>query len=193
MEFYKLIQTRETIRIYDTDRKIDKEVINRILEAGRLAPSASNRQPWTFLVVSSDNKLEEVKACYPREWFLKAPHVIAVVGDKARAWVRPADGYNSIETDLAIAMDHMILAAENEGIGACWIIAFDYEKLSKALELKQNEVVYCIAAMGYPPEGFQKHENKKRKPLKEIVRYLYKFLLCKLPINKFAGRKLSHP
>ncbi len=172
MEFYKLIQTRETIRSYDPDRKVDKEVLNRILEAGRLAPSASNRQPWTFLLVSSDNKLKEVKASYPREWFLKVPHILVVVGDKTKSWVRPADGYNFIETDLTITMDHMMLAAENEGVATCWIAAFDYEKLARAIELKENEVIYCIASMGYPPEGFHKHGNKKRKPLEEIVRYL---------------------
>ncbi len=170
MEFYELIQTRETIRSYDPDRKIDKDVLNRILNAGRLAPSASNRQPWTFVLVSSENKLKEVKASYQRDWFQKVPHVLAVVGNKSKSWVRPYDGYNSIELDVAIAMDHMVLAAENEGVATCWIIAFDYQKLAKALGLKENEVVYCITPLGYPPEGFQKHGNKKRKPLEETVK-----------------------
>ena len=170
MEFYELIQTRETIRSYDPDRKIDEDVLNRILNAGRLAPSAANRQPWTFVLVSSENKLKEVKASYPRDWFQKVPHVLAVVGNKSKSWVRPYDGYNSIETDLAIAMDHMILASENEGVATCWIIAFDYQQLTHALGLKENEVVYCITPLSYPPEGFQKHGNKKRKPLEEIVK-----------------------
>lgn len=170
MEFYELIQTRETIRSYDPDRKVDEDVLNRILNAGRLAPSASNRQHWTFVLVSSENKLKEVKASYPYDWFQKVPHVLAVVGNKSKSWVRPYDGYNSIETDLAIAMDYMILASENERVATCWIIAFDYQKLAKALGLKENEVVYCITPLGYPPEGFQKHGNKKRKPLEEIVK-----------------------
>ncbi len=170
MEFYNLIRTRETIRSYDPDRKIDKDVLNRILNAGRLAPSAANRQPWTFVLVSSENKLKEVKASYPRDWFQKVPHALAVVGNKSKSWVRPYDGYNSIELDVAIAMDHMVLAAENEGVATCWIIAFDYQKLAKALGLKENEVVYCITPLGYPPEDFQKHGNKRRKPLEEIVK-----------------------
>ncbi len=170
MEYYNLIENRETIRNYDATKKIDDEVLNRILNAGRLAPSASNRQPWTFVLVSSHKKLTEVKAAYQREWFQKAPCIIVVTGDKTKSWVRPKDGYNSIETDLAIAVDHMILAAENEGLGACWIIAFDYELLAKAIGLKENEVVYSMAALGYPPDDFKKTGRKIRKPLDEVVK-----------------------
>ena len=165
-----MIRSRESIRNYDPERKVPEEVLSRILEAGRLAPSAGNRQPWTFILVSSDAKLREVKESYSRAWFHDAPHVLAVVGDKTKSWVRPYDGYNSIETDLAIAMDHMILAAENEGAGTCWIIAFDYDKLAVALGLSENEVVYCITPLGYPKAGFRKKENKTRKPFGEIVK-----------------------
>jgi len=170
MEFYNLIEQRESQRNYDPLKKIPDKVLNRILNAGRLAPSASNRQPWTFVLVSSDEKLEEVKECYPRSWFQDAPHILVVVGNQSKSWVRPYDQYNSIETDLAIAMDHMILAAENEGVGACWIIAFDYETLAKAIGLKENEVIYCITPLGYPREGYQRHGNKIRKSIEEIVR-----------------------
>ena len=169
MEYYKLIENRETLRSYDPAKKVDKDVLMRILNAGRLAPSAANRQPWKFILVLSDEKLKEIKACYQREWFQNAPHILIVVGDKTKSWVRPYDGYNSIETDLAIAMDHMVLAAENEGVGACWIIAFDYDCLAKALNLTENEVVYCITPLGYPPSGYQKKGNKIRKHLNEVV------------------------
>ncbi len=171
MEFYELLRNRETIRHYDPSRKVPREVLLRILEAGRLAPSAANRQPWTFVLISSEEKLREVKACYPREWFQQVPYVLAVTGDKTRSWVRPSDGYNSIETDLAIAMDHMVLAAENEGVAACWIIAFDPERLRSVLGLGEHEVVYCITPLGYPPEGFRKKGNKVRKPMKEVVKW----------------------
>ncbi len=169
MEFYDLIKTRESIRDYDPDKPVSKEVLNRILEAGRLAPSASNRQPWTFVVVSSNEKLREVGECYKKDWFRQAPHILVVVGDRSKSWVRGYDGYNSIETDLAIAMDHLILAAENEGAGTCWIIAYDYEKLAKAIGLKEHEVIYSITPLGYPHDGFKKRGHKIRKPLKEIV------------------------
>lgn len=172
MEFYDLIKTRESIRDYDPDKPVQKEVLMRILEAGRLAPSAANRQPWTFVLVSSKKKLEEVRACYQRDWFKQAPHILVVVGDKSKSWVRAYDSYNSIETDLAIAMDHIILAAENEGVGTCWIIAFDFEKLAKAMDLKENEVIYCISPLGYPHDGFQKKNKKIRKSFEEVVRFV---------------------
>ena len=172
MEFYQLIKTRESIRDYDPEKPVSKEVLERILGAGRIAPSAGNRQPWTFIVVSSPEKLKEVRPCYPREWFQQAPHILVVLGDKTKSWVRGYDGYNSIETDLAIAMDHMILAAENEGVGTCWIIAFDYDKLADAIGLKENEVIYCITPLGYPHDGFQKKGNKIRKPLEDVVRWI---------------------
>ncbi len=172
MEFYKLIEQRETLREYDPGRKVPDEVLKRILNAGRLAPSAANRQPWTFILVSSENKLKEVKESYQRNWFQNAPHILIVKGDKTKTWIRQYDGYNPIETDLAIAMDHMILAAENEGVGACWVIAFDYNKLSKAIDLKENEVVYCITPLGYPPEGYKRKGRKIRKEFDEIVKVI---------------------
>lgn len=172
MEFIELISKRESIRDYSPEKSVNRDILLKILEAGRLAPSAANRQPWRFLVVSSPEKLEEVRKCYHREWFKKAPHVLVIVGKKSEAWVRGYDGYNSIETDLAIAMDHIILAAENEGVGTCWIIAYEYEKLAKAIGLKNDEVLYCITPLGYPREGFRKKGNKIRKPLNEIVQFM---------------------
>ncbi len=69
-------------------------------------------------------------------------------------------------------MDHMILAAANEGVGTCWIIAFDYDKLAKAVGLKENEVIYCITPLGYPHDGFQKKGQKIRKSLEKVVRWI---------------------
>ena len=172
MEFYNLIRARESVRDYDPQKLVSNDVLHRILEAGRLAPSAANRQPWKFVVVSSPEKLKEVRECYHKDWFGQAPHVLVVVGDRTRSWVRQYDGYNSIETDLAIAMDHMVLAAANEGVATCWIIAFDYGKLAKALGLREQEVVYCITPLGYPHDGFRKNGQKIRKPLDEVVRFI---------------------
>jgi nitroreductase len=172
MEFYDLVKARESIRQYDSARPVEREKLMRILDAGRLAPSAANRQPWRFLVVSSERMLKEVRACYQRDWFSRAPHILVVTGRKDDAWVRQYDGYNSLETDLTIAMDHMILAAENEGIGACWIAAFNPEILRDALSLKHDEVVYAITPLGYPPRGFSKKGHKDRKPLGNIVFFL---------------------
>ena len=172
MDFYDLIRNRESIRSYDPDRPLDKDTLYRILEAGRLAPSAVNFQPWRFLVISSDEMLVKIRPCYGRDWFSDAPHVLVVVGYPDQAWVREKDGYNSLETDLTIAMDHMILAAEFEGVGTCWVGAYDPDMLREVLSLKDNEIVYSITPLGYPKERFEKKGNKKRKPIDEIVEIL---------------------
>ena len=172
MDFYDLISKRESVRDYDPIRKIEDKVLNKILNAGRLAPSASNRQPWTFLLVSSKEKLEKVRTCYQKQWFHSAPYILIIIGDKSKSWVRLADGYNSIETDLTIAMDHIILAAEYENVGTCWIEAYDPKILSEAISLKVNEVIFSITPLGYQNEGYKKHGKKERKPFEEIVRII---------------------
>jgi nitroreductase len=171
MDYLDLIRGRESVRSYDPARPVDRAVLQRILEAGRIAPSAANRQPWRFLLVSSREVLAKVRRCYSKTWFQDAPHVLAVTGRVGEAWTRQ-DGYNSIETDLAIAMDHMILAAENEGVGTCWIAAFDPMVLRSALSLGSDDRVYAITPLGYPKPGFAKKGQKQRKTLQEVVRYL---------------------
>ena len=163
---------RESIRSYDPGRPVAATTLVRILEAGGLAPSAANRQPWEFLVVQSPEALAKVRPCYARSWFLDAPQVLAVVGFKDRAWVRKCDGYNSLETDLTIAMDHLILAADHEGVATCWIANFDPQRLREALDLGPNQEVFAITPLGYPRADFIRESVKQRKALEEIVRYL---------------------
>jgi nitroreductase len=171
MEFTRVITGRESIRSYDPTRPLDKAVLERILDAGRIAPSAANRQPWRFVVVSSREVLAQVRRCYQKPWFQDAPHILAVTGRTSEAWSRQ-DGWNSIETDLAIALDHMVLAAENEGVGTCWIAAYDPAILRSALGLSSEEKVYAVTTLGYPRPGFAKKGQKQRKALHEVVKYL---------------------
>jgi nitroreductase len=172
MEYTTLINTRESVRSYDPSRPVPDDILRKILDAGRLALSAANRQPWKFLVISSPEMLEKVRACYNHDWFRDAPHVIVVMGLKERAWSRSFDGYNSVETDTAIAMTHIILAAENEGVGACWIAAFDPMKLREALSISGNQEVFGITPLGYPRQEFRKTGMKKRKTFEEVVEFL---------------------
>jgi nitroreductase len=172
MEYTELIHCRESIRNYDPDRPVLREILERILDAGRMAPSACNYQPWKFLVISSSAMLEKVRDCYQRDWFGDAPHILVILGLKDQAWKRSYDGYNSIETDIAIAMTHIILAAENEGIGACWVAAYDPALLKEAINPGENQVIFGITPLGYPKAGFQKTLMKKRKSLEEIVDFL---------------------
>lgn len=172
MEFYDLIRTRESVRNYDPDRPVPKEILDRILYAGRLAPSACNIQPYKFLVISSYEKLEKVRACYNRDWFKDAPQILIVIGLRNEAWNRSYDGYNSIETDVAIALTHIILAAENEGVGTCWIAAYNPLVLREALNINENKLIFGITPLGYPKPWFNKTLNKKRKTIEDIVEFL---------------------
>lgn len=170
MSFHKLIAERESIRTF-SNKKISDKVLRRILEAGRLAPSAANKQPWSFLLVSSDEMKAKIHKAYRGEWLREAPHILIVVGRQSEAWTR-RDGYNSLETDLTIAMTHMILAAESESIATCYLAAFDEKILREALNLSDDEKVFAITPLGYTPEGFVKQGEKKRKAFDEVVRYL---------------------
>ncbi len=171
MDFARVIAGRESIRSYDPTRPLDKTILEKILDAGRIAPSAANRQPWRFIVVSSREMLNQVRRCYQKPWFQDAPHILVVVGRTSEAWSRQ-DGWNSIETDLAVAMDHMILAAENEGVASCWVAAFDPAVVRSALGLGSDERVYVMSPLGYPRPGFAKKGQKQRKTLAEIVKYI---------------------
>ncbi len=172
MDFYELIRQRESIRSYDPERKVPDHILKNILNAGRLAPSAANRQPWQFILVSTEDMLEKIRPCYSGDWFYNAPHILIIKGKRNDAWTRSYDRYNSLETDLTIAMDHMILAAECEGISSCWIAAFNPVILKDSLMLADDETVFAITPLGYSPEGFVKKGVKSRKSLEEIVTYL---------------------
>jgi nitroreductase len=172
MEFSQLILSRESIRDYDPEKPLPGEVLEKILDAGRLSLSAANHQPWELMVIRSPEMLEKVRACYHRPWFKEAPVILVPVGIKDKAWIRSFDQYNSLETDMAILMTHIILAAENEGVGACYIEAYNPAILRKALDLNENQVVYGITPLGYPHDGFVKRGNKTRRGFGEVVRYL---------------------
>jgi len=172
MEFYDLIKKRCSVRNYDINKTISEETIQKILNAARLAPSAANRQPWKILIISTPEKLNEIKKCYNKPWFHNAPHILVVKGKISEAWHRSYDNYNSLETDLSILMTYIILAAANEGVGTCWIANFDPNILKNVLNLSDDEKVYGITPLGYPIEGEVYDENKIRKSIKEIVEFL---------------------
>jgi len=171
VEFRDLVRARSSVRDYDPSRPVARPVLERILEAGRLAPSAANRQPWKFLVISTPEALAGVRGGYVRQWFHDAPQVLAVVGSAKAAWTRQADGWNSLETDLAIAMDHLVLAAANEGVGTCWIANFQPDVLRMALHLREDERVFSVTPLGYPRQGVDAERLKERKAFDEVVEY----------------------
>jgi len=167
LEFYDVVRKRRSIRRYKPD-PVKEDKLTRVLEAGRLAPSAANRQPWHFIVVRDPKVREALRAAYDRDWFVNAPVIIVVCADPTKAWVR-ADGEEYWKVDAAIAMEHIVLAATNEGLGTCWIAAFNEEAVKKVLNIPKHVRVVAMTPLGYPDEV--KGEVVSRKSLNEIVHY----------------------
>ena len=166
MEFAELIQTRYSVRAYKPD-PVEEEKLQGVLQAARLAPTAANRQAIQFVVVRTSGREEELGRIYDRDWFAVAPIVICACGIPAENWVRK-DGKNYNDVDVAIAMDHLILAAADAGLGTCWIGAFDPEATKELLGLPDGVEPIAFTALGYPADEAR---PKKRKELSELVRY----------------------
>lgn len=164
MEFKELIKQRSSVRSYE-DKVVSRDIIETILDAGRLAPSAKNLQPWYFVVVQDEN-LEKVKKCYGREWISVVSTIIVICADYKNSWIR-ADGKNHADIDCAIAIDHMTLSAAEKGLGTCWICKFDAFKCAEILNCPEGIAPVALLPIGYPLDSEKK--NKKRKELKEIV------------------------
>ncbi|MCW4051796.1 MAG: nitroreductase family protein [Candidatus Bathyarchaeota archaeon] len=167
MGVFEIIRKRRSIRLYE-EKPVEQEKLNRVLEACRLAPSADNRQPWRFIVVTNDEVKEKLRASYDEEWFVSAPVIIIGCAVPKEAWVR-MDGQEYWMVDVAIAMQNMILVATELGLGTCWIADFDEEAARKTLKLSQNVRIVAMTPLGYPTE--EKRPVRNRKSLSEIVHY----------------------
>jgi len=166
MDFSDLSQQRYSARAYKPD-PVEDEKLQRVLEAARLAPTAANRQPFQLIVIQTAGRQAELKRVYHREWFSQAPLVIGVCALPVAAWVR-RDGKNYADVDATIAMDHLILAATDLGLGTCWVAAFDPVAAREVLQLPDGVEPIAFTPLGYPAD---QPKRKERKPLAELVRY----------------------
>lgn len=166
MSFLELVKRRFSVRSYEK-REVPDDLLEAVLEAGRLAPSAANRQAWRFIVVKDERQRRALGEAYPREWFWSAPVILVVCIEPGKAWVR-SDGKNYADVDGAIAMDHMTLCAADLGLGTCWIGAFEPAKVRRVLGIPEHIEPLAMTPLGYPAEPVR---GKSRKPLHEIVHY----------------------
>lgn len=167
MDVFTAIQKRRSIRKY-LPKEVEREKLLRILEAARLAPSAVNRQPCRFAVVTSKEMREKlVKECAPHQPFMfSAPVIIAgYVLDASRVM---RCGIPAHIVDVSIAMTHIHLQAVEEGLGTCWIGSFDQEKAKEVLQLPKEAVIVELMTLGYPAED---PGPRSRLPLEEIVKF----------------------
>jgi len=170
MSFLELAKKRFSCRKFQ-DKLIPKELLTQVLEAGRIAPSAKNRQPWHFIVIQEPEHLDKLSQVYAGEWLRTAPAVIAVCGDHREAW-RRADGKIHTNIDAAIAIDHLTLQATDLGLGTCWICKFDVMKTVELLNLRDDIEPIALIPIGFPDEeaNTERH-NEQRKSLEEIVHW----------------------
>ena len=169
MKVFDAICLRRSIRKYKSD-PVEKGKLERILEAGRLSPSAVNKQPWHFIVVRDPSVRESLRASYGQSWFVNAPLIIVVCADPNSAWVR-RDGEEFWKVDAAIALQNMILCATEEGLGTCWIGAFSEEPARRVLKIPEKIRIAAMTPLGYADES--KEPVSDRKPLKKITHYEY--------------------
>ena len=165
--FLDLAEKRRSVRAYKPDA-VPEELLQTALEAGRLAPSACNKQPWRFIVVRSETVRRALGAAYAREWFWKAPLVVAVCVLPKEAWTRSHDGKNYAMVDGALAMDHLQLAAAELGLGTCWIAAFDPAAAREILGLPDGAEIVGMTPLGFP-DVEANPRVRSRRPLGEMV------------------------
>lgn len=164
-DFLTLVHNRHSVRSY-TEKKVEKEKIDLILEAGRLAPTGCNRQGEKLIVVSSDGAMEKLKKAANT---YGAPLAIIVAMKRDGSWVRPYDGKNLIDIDASIITDHMMMEATDLELGSCWVCNFQSDKLVSELSLSDDYVPVNILLVGY--EKDEKDTKKSRKAVSEVVEY----------------------
>ena len=168
MDFYEVIRTRRSVRSFKKDA-IPEEVLKRVLEAARVAPSGGNRQPWKFILVKDDAlKQEMISVCNNQRFIAEAPLIVVACGQRLPTNRGGYMGELGMLLDVAITFTHLILAARVEGLGTCWIGAFDNDEIKKLLEVPEGYEVVAATPLGYPSEDVFT-EPRNRKSLDEIV------------------------
>ena len=169
MNFLDLAKKRFSVRGF-LEKPVPEEILEYILEAGRVAPSACNNQPWVFIVLREKDSRRRMEAVYKKEWFIGAPVILAVCCDRSVSW-RRKDGKDFGDIDVAIALDHMTLAAAEAGLGTCWVGNYDHDTARQVLRLPQHIDPIGFTPLGYP--GPQATAKKVRKDLHEITCWEY--------------------
>jgi nitroreductase len=168
MDFAELIRQRYSVRAYKPTAVPD-EILAQVLEAGRLAPTAANKQPFRVIVIHTKGRESELRRIYHRDWFTQAPLILCVCTVRAEAWKRAMyDGKSHADVDATIVMDHMVLAAADLGLGTCWIAAFDPAAAREVLALPPEVEPALFTPLGFPND---QPKAKERRPLEELVRY----------------------
>lgn len=165
MDVYQAIRTRKSVRAYSS-RTVSEDLLERILDAARLAPSANNFQEWRFVVVKDREKRENLVEAACRQTFVaQAPVVLACCAETNNHIM--TCGQPCYPIDVAIAIDHITLCAAAEGLGTCWIGAFYEDEVKKILQIPPAIRVVALLPLGYPQDP--EPVKKNRRSLEQIV------------------------
>jgi len=169
MNFLELAKKRYSVRKYSS-KKVEEEKLLKILEAGRVAPTATNGQPQRLIVVQQEDGLNKLNK---GSKIFGAPLAIIVCADHDKTWKRPFDNMDTADIDASIVTDHMMLQATELGLGSVWICYFDPKIIKEEFNIPENIEPINILAIGYA-QGEEKSSDRHsqaRKPLKETVFY----------------------
>ena len=168
-DFLDLAEKRYSVRKF-MNKPIENELIDKILQAGHLAPTACNRQPQRILVVNSEEGIERLRKC--TECHFNAPTAMIICYNEKECWVRSYDGKNSGDIDASIVTTHMMLEAEALGIGTTWVMHFIPEAVMCEFEIPDHIVPVAILVMGYPSEDSKPSwMHSKFRPVEGLVVY----------------------
>ncbi len=169
MDFEKIISERYSVRKFK-NTPLTQEDIDKILKAGHLAPTGCNYQTQRILVINSDVAIEKLKKC--TRCHFDAPCAMLVCYNKDESWVRPYDKAISAPVDAAIVTTHMMLGAQNIGVGTCWVMHFNPAAIKEEFNIPENTEPLALLVMGYPHEEAAPIEmHYKFRPLGEVVVY----------------------
>lgn len=167
--FLKLISDRYSVRKF-TNKEIEKDVLDKILQAGHLAPTACNKQPQKILVINSEDGLLKLKKC--TECHFDAPAALLVCYNSDECWKRVYDGKSSGEIDASIVTTHMMLEAYALGVGTTWVMHFIPEAVRVEFDVPSNIVPVALLVMGYPaPDCSQYPGHSSFRAIEEVVSY----------------------
>ena len=169
MDFLELAKNRYSCR-YFSEKKVEQEKINKILEAARLAPTGRNFQCQRILVLTDKEELEKLSGCTKYGW--NAPLVMIICYDKNESWKRTYDDYDGGTVDASIITTHMMLEVTDLGLGSTWVGAFDPAKAREIYNVPENYEIVAILPIGYPSdEAHPSRLHDDRKPIEEITFY----------------------
>jgi nitroreductase len=175
MDFMDVVRTRKSTRSY-MDKDVEEEKLNQILEAARLAPSWANKQCWKYIIVNEKGKIQELAAGLINSWMKNSKVVVVACADPKKSGSK--NGMDYYLVDVAISMEHLVLAATNLGLGTCWIGGFDEKKVKKILNIPEKIKVVAMTPVGYPStEKVRDKITRKiirsdtRKSLEEMIHY----------------------